>query len=78
MLNIIILHSHLRAEADYTATKKADKIFQSIGVSFPEEEILISFDNKIAHTTADVNYFKKIIYGIHKIAFRSMKLWKII
>ena len=59
MLNIIILHGHSRAEADYAATKKADKIFQSIGKWYPKEEILISFDKKIAHNTADVNYCEK-------------------
>ena len=36
--------------------EKADKLFQSIGVSFPKEEKFISFNNSIAYTTENVNY----------------------
>lgn len=39
--------------------EKADKLLQSIGVSFPEEEEFISFDNSIAYTTANVKYPKE-------------------
>lgn len=36
--------------------EKADKLLQSIGVSFPKEEDFISFDNSIAYTTLNVKY----------------------
>lgn len=41
--------------------EKADKMFQSLGLQLPPEETLISFDNSIAYTTANVKYPEKNI-----------------
>lgn len=49
---IFIERGHLLA----INNEKADKLFQSIGVSFPEEEKFINFNHSIAYTPENVNY----------------------